>query len=76
MKSVCFKYKSFIFFQQIKQLKMLRDRIYCLLPLCMERATEQTRSIQVRSEIVPGSGVIVELMGAGATEIKTVKPRG
>lgn len=42
----------------------------------MERATEQTRSIQVRSEIVPGSGVIVELMGAGATEIKTVKPRG
>lgn len=53
---------------------MLRDRIYCRLPLCMERATKQTRFIQSNNESKLDLGVTVELMRAGTAEIKTVKP--
>lgn len=41
----------------------------------MERATKQTRSIQVHCETVPDSGVNVELTRAATAEIKTIIPR-
>lgn len=54
---------------------MLRDRIYCILPLCMDRATKQTCSIQVHNETVPDLGIIVELLRPGVAESKTGKAR-